>query len=77
MSKFNTFYEWLLKQKNQSSPIGTLAVDAARDAAFPKDVASLEALLTYLKGKQAPGVKIATARVAWQTYARTQQKSSS
>jgi uncharacterized protein YozE (UPF0346 family) len=76
MSKFNTFYEWLLKQKNQSSPLGTLASDASRDADFPKDVASLDALLAYMKGKQAPGVKVATARVAWQTYARTQQKSS-
>jgi hypothetical protein len=38
-------------------------------------VASLDDLLSYMKGKQAPGVKMATARVAWQTYARTQQKS--
>jgi uncharacterized protein YozE (UPF0346 family) len=70
MSKFNTFYEWLAKQKNQSTPLGRLATDALRDVTFPKDVASLEALLEYFKSKQAPGVKVATARVAWQTYAR-------
>lgn len=74
MSKFNTFYEWLAKQKNQSSPLGSLATDALRDVTFPKDVATLDDLLAYLKSKQAPGVKVATARVAWQTYARTQSQ---
>lgn len=74
MSKFNTFYEWLAKQKNQSSPLGKLATDALRDVTFPKDVANLDDLLAYLKSKQAPGVKVATARVAWQTYARSQSQ---
>jgi uncharacterized protein YozE (UPF0346 family) len=74
MSKFNTFYEWLAKQKNQSSPLGRLATDAMRDVTFPKEVATLEDLLSYFKSKQAPGVKVATARVAWQTYARSQSQ---
>ena len=70
MSKFTTFYEWLEKQKGKKSPLGELANDAVRDAAFPKDVASLDALLTYFKAKKLSGLKIATARIAWQSYAR-------
>ncbi len=71
MSKFNTFYEWLEKQKNRHSPLGSLAAEATRDASFPKDVASLDALLAHLKTKQASGLTLATARLAWQTYARS------
>lgn len=72
MSKFTTFYEWLEKQKGQKSPLGSLANDATRDEAFPKDVASLDALLAYLKTKNFSGLKIATARLAWQSYSRGQ-----
>jgi uncharacterized protein YozE (UPF0346 family) len=72
MSKFTTFYEWLEKQKGQKSPLGNLANDAARDKAFPKDVASLDALLAYMKTKKSSGLKIATARIAWQSYTRGQ-----
>ena len=70
MSKFTTFYEWLEKQKSQKSPLGNLAKDAARDEAFPKDVASLDALLAYLKTKKVSGLAIATAKIAWQSYTR-------
>jgi uncharacterized protein YozE (UPF0346 family) len=73
MSKFTTFYEWLAKEKNRKSPLGDLAAEAMRDAGFPKDVASLDALLTHLKAKQASGATLATARLAWQRYSRTQQ----
>ena len=72
MSKFTTFYQWLEKQKSQKSPLGNLANDAARDEAFPKDVASLDALLAYMKTKKFSGLKIATARIAWQSYTRGQ-----
>jgi uncharacterized protein YozE (UPF0346 family) len=74
MSKFTTFYEWLDKQKSRKSPLGGFARDALRDESFPKDVASLAALLTYMKSKNAPGVTIATARIAWQTYARGEKR---
>jgi uncharacterized protein YozE (UPF0346 family) len=72
MSKFTTFYEWLEKQKSQKTPLGSLAGEFARDAAFPKDVASLDALLEYMKTKKFSGLKLATAKIAWQTYARGQ-----
>jgi uncharacterized protein YozE (UPF0346 family) len=70
MNKFTTFYEWLAKQKSRKSPLGDLAGEALGDASFPKDVASLDALLTYMRTKKAAGMAIATARIAWQTYAR-------
>jgi uncharacterized protein YozE (UPF0346 family) len=70
MSKFSTFYEWLEKQKSKKSPLGDLANEAARDSAFPKDVASLDALVAYLKTKKSSGLQVATAKLAWQTYAR-------
>jgi uncharacterized protein YozE (UPF0346 family) len=70
MNKFIPFYEWLEKQKNRKSPLGAMAAEALRDESFPKDVASADALLTYLKGKNASGATVATARLAWQTYAR-------
>jgi uncharacterized protein YozE (UPF0346 family) len=70
MSKFTTFYEWLEKQKGKKSPLGSLANDAVRDEKFPKDVANLDALLAYLKTKKSSGLALATARIAWQTYAR-------
>jgi uncharacterized protein YozE (UPF0346 family) len=73
MSKFNTFYEWLEKQKNRKSPLGDLAAEASRDPSFPKDVASLDALLAHLRTKASSGAAIATARLAWQTYARGQK----
>jgi len=72
MSKFTTFYEWLEKQKAKKSPLGSLANEAVRDEAFPKDVASLDAVLAYLKAKKLSGLQIATAKLAWQTYARGQ-----
>ncbi|HEY2407023.1 MAG TPA: YozE family protein [Polyangiaceae bacterium] len=73
MSKFATFYEWLSKQKNQHSPLGQFAGNALRDPNFPKNVAGVDALLGYLREQQADGLRIATARLAWQTYARGQK----
>jgi uncharacterized protein YozE (UPF0346 family) len=73
MSKFTPFNEWLAKQKNRKSPLGDLARASVRDAAFPKDLASVDALVTYLRTTQASGAAIATARLAWQTYARDQK----
>jgi len=63
---------WQIFRNHQKSPLGDLANDAARDEAFPKDVASLDALLAYMKTKKFSGLKIATARIAWQSYIRGQ-----
>jgi uncharacterized protein YozE (UPF0346 family) len=72
MSKFTTFYAWLEKQKSKKSPVGNLASQAVRDKDFPKDVASLDALLAHLKTQKASGLLLATAKLAWQSYARGQ-----
>src|SRR5882672_8191915 len=56
----------------RSTAHNVLANDAARDDAFPKDVASLDALLAYMKAKKPSGLQLATARLAWQSYARGQ-----
>jgi uncharacterized protein YozE (UPF0346 family) len=74
MSKFATFYDWLGKQKNLHSPLGSWAREALRDESFPKDIASLEALQTHLRTQDATGATLATARLAWLTYARTGEK---
>ncbi len=73
MTKFAPFHEWLAKQKNQRTPLGEWARSAARDEAFPKDLTSVDALVTYLKTKQASGTELATARAAWQAYSRGQK----
>ena len=70
MNKFTTFYDWLGKQKNLHSPLGAWAREAQRDESFPKDVASLEALQTHLRTKEAIAATQATARMAWLAYSR-------
>jgi uncharacterized protein YozE (UPF0346 family) len=70
MPKFITFYEWLEKQKNRKSPLGVLAGEVMRDESFPKDVGSADAAVAHLKAKNATGATLASARLAWQTYAR-------
>lgn len=72
MSKFTTFYEWLENHKGQKSPLGSLANEAVRDEAFPKDIASLDALLAYMKAKKLSGLQLATAKLAWKSYSRGQ-----
>ena len=74
MNQFSTFYEWLEKQKSKKSPLGDLAGKLTRDEKFPKDLASLDALLAYLKESKAAGMTLATARIAWQTYTRSNKE---
>jgi uncharacterized protein YozE (UPF0346 family) len=73
MPKFTPFHEWLAKQRNRKSPLGAWARNAVRDETLPKDLTSADALVAYLRTKQASGAEIATARLAWQTYARDQK----
>jgi uncharacterized protein YozE (UPF0346 family) len=73
MKKFAPFHEWLTKQKNQRTPLGEWARSTIRDENFPKDLTNVDGLLTYLRGKQATGTELATAKAAWLTYARDQK----
>lgn len=72
MAALTSFYDWLTKQKNLRTSLGGFAREATRDPAFPKDVASLDALLEYLQStpNRSPQT-IAVARTAYRTYERS------
>jgi uncharacterized protein YozE (UPF0346 family) len=66
------FYEWLMKQKGQRTPVGELARAASRDAEFPKDMATLEQILDhYRKSPKTSAESIAVARSAYKAYERS------
>jgi uncharacterized protein YozE (UPF0346 family) len=67
-----SFYDWLVKQKNQRTPLGEFAREVTRDPAFPKDVAlSLEALVEFIQASpHASPRSLAIARTAYRTYSR-------
>lgn len=66
-----TFYDWLVKQKNQRTPLGEFAREATRDPAFPRDIASLDAVLEFVRASPKSSAQaLATARTAYRAYAR-------
>ena len=71
MAEIPSFYDWLIKQKPQRTPLGEYARTAARDKAFPRDVASQEALLEYVRvAANGSSQAVVMARTAYQTYVR-------
>jgi uncharacterized protein YozE (UPF0346 family) len=77
MAALVTFYEWLGKQKGLRTPVGELARAALRDKDFPRDVATLDAFLEYVK-KSSPGSAepVAIARAAYRAYERSAKPAS-
>jgi uncharacterized protein YozE (UPF0346 family) len=73
MAALISFYEWLTKQKSLRTPLGGFAREVTRDAGFPREAASLDAVLEYVKGlpKTTPQT-VAVARTAYRTYERSQ-----
>lgn len=68
-----SFYDWLAKQKNLRTSVGAVAREIGRDAAFPRDIVSWEAVLEHLRA--APNVSaqtLAVARTAFRAYERSQ-----
>jgi uncharacterized protein YozE (UPF0346 family) len=65
------FYEWLTKQKGQRNSVGELARAAARDAGFPKEMATLEQILDHYRKANASAESIAVARSAYRAYERS------
>jgi len=66
------FFEWLGKQKGLRNPVGEFARTALRDASFPREVESLEALLEYVRGTdKASAQTVAVARTAYRDYERS------
>jgi uncharacterized protein YozE (UPF0346 family) len=71
MPAFTSFYDWLAKKKSLRTPVGELAREVSRDPAFPRDVASLEALLEYVRGTaKSPVEAVARARAVYRVYER-------
>jgi uncharacterized protein YozE (UPF0346 family) len=66
------FFEWLGKQKGLRNPVGEFARNALRDASFPREVASLDALLDYVRGMAKSSAQtVAVARNAYRDYERS------
>jgi len=67
-----SFYDWLVAQKNQRTPLGEFARAVTRDPAFPKDVTiTLDAVLEFIRASADPSPRaLAIARTAYRTYAR-------
>ncbi|MBN1605113.1 MAG: hypothetical protein JW940_00695 [Polyangiaceae bacterium] len=69
-----SFYDWLAKQKRLRTPLGDLARAAARDRDFPREVASLEALLDYVRtSSKGSAQAVVVARSAYQAYERSER----
>jgi uncharacterized protein YozE (UPF0346 family) len=66
-----SFYDWLVKQKNLRTALGQFARDATRDPAFPREVASLDAVLEYARAvPNSTPQNIAVARSSYRAYER-------
>lgn len=70
MAAFTNFYDWLVKQKNLRSPVGDTAREIARDATFPRDVTTLDAVLEHLQKSNSSAEVVARARATWKVFAR-------
>jgi len=68
-----SFYDWLVKEKNQRNPLGEFARTVARDPAFPKEAATtLDAVLDFVRASpNASPQALAIARTAYRAYARS------
>lgn len=65
-----TFYEWLIRLKNNDTPTGDLAVDALQSSDFPKQSTDEAEILSYLRNKKAHPEAIKTFKSAWSRYQR-------
>jgi uncharacterized protein YozE (UPF0346 family) len=71
MAAFIPFYDWLTKHKTQRTPVGDMAREVLKDASFPRDVTTLDALLDYLRGKaNSSSEALARARITWRAFER-------
>ncbi len=71
MAALISFYDWLAKQKKLRTPLGDFARVVARDPGFPRDMASLEALVEYFKALPGGSAQtIAVGRLAYRAYER-------
>jgi uncharacterized protein YozE (UPF0346 family) len=73
MAALISFYEWLEKQKPLRTSLGGFAREVTRDRAFPRDIASVDALLEYMRASPNNSAQtLAVARSAYRTYEKSQ-----
>ena len=74
MAALISFSDWLTKQKGLRTPLGGFARDITRDTGFPRDIASLEALLDYVRASPKSSAEtVAIARLAYRSYVKSQE----
>jgi hypothetical protein len=69
--KPGSFLEWLLARKARNSPFGDLASDAADDRDFPPGELTKDALLSYMRRRNACSEALDVASLAWRTFTRS------
>jgi uncharacterized protein YozE (UPF0346 family) len=74
MAAMISFNDWLAKQRLLRTPLGEFAREVAKDKNFPADVATLEALVEYVRGSRKSSAQaVVIARTAYQAYIRSQR----
>jgi hypothetical protein len=77
MAALISLYDWLVKQKGLRSPLGELARTVTRDSGFPRDCATLDGFLAYVRASpQASAEAIAIARATYRAYERSAKPAS-
>jgi hypothetical protein len=67
-----SFCDWLAKHNRLRTPLGDLARQSAKDPGFPRDVASLDALLEHVRSTSKGSAQaVSIARSAYQAYERS------
>ena len=66
--KSGSFLEWILARKTRHGPLGNLARDAADDRHFPPGELTKDALLGYLRHRNACSEALDAADLAWCTF---------
>lgn len=64
------FTAWLMKQKDEDSPVGDLARDVSRDPWFPRNPESWDKARRYLVGH---GVHPDVVWAAWEAWRRYEE----
>lgn len=65
-----SFKDWILRHKEENSPLGDLATDISNDSNFP-DTDSKEAIETYLNDCGASDNALNSFTAAWNYYSHS------
>lgn len=71
MAALISFYDWLAKQKSLRTALGQFAREVTRDPGFPREVASLDSLIEYVRASSNGSAQnVAVARSTYRAYER-------